>query len=150
MPNPSVETPWPPETTPSSAPPPQLRHPPEPPALRIRRLDRAAAPSLEPKHKQQHDHHRREARGAAHQGADAPLVEAAGDPGGGGGRDGGQLLAAEGVVDEAEEGDGVAAELERRHLLRAEEDGEGDEEDCLEDAGQGEDQARGLADLRWY
>lgn len=132
-----------------SASPPKLRHPAEPPPLRVRRLNHLPAPAAEPEEDHQRDEHeRRHRRAAPHRGADPAAVEVARRPGAGGRREGHELVAAEGVVDQPAEGDGVAGELERGDLLGAEDDGEGNEEDGLEDAGEGEDQARGLADLR--
>lgn len=58
-----------------------------------------------------------------------------------------ELLLAERVVHEACECDAVAKELERADLRVPDEDGHDDEKDVLENAGEGHDEARGLADL---
>ena len=57
------------------------------------------------------------------------------------------LLAAELVVDEAAEGDGVAEGLEAGDGVMEEDHAGDDEEDVLEDAGQGEDERGGFANL---
>lgn len=58
-----------------------------------------------------------------------------------------ELVPAERVVEQAGEGDGVAKDLERGDGGAPDQDGDDDEEDVLEDAGQGHDEAGGFADL---
>lgn len=56
-------------------------------------------------------------------------------------------VVAKGVVDEADEGGGVADDLDGGDVGAPEEDGADDEEDVFEDAGEGCDEAGGFADL---
>ena len=112
----------------------QLRHPAEGPR-RIRRLDHVAArPRARAEEAQQEEDDERrgqDGHDAARRGADLALVQVGGGPLARGRRQGRELLAAEGVVDEPAEGDAVAGELEGADPLGAEDDGEGDEEDGL-------------------
>lgn len=74
--------------------------------------------------------------------------EGAGGPGQGDGAGAGELVVADGVVGEAGEGDGVAEALEEGDLGAPDDDGDDDEEDVLENAGEGHDEAGRLADLQ--
>ena len=125
----------------SSTTPPQLRHPAKPPPLRIRRLNHLPirGPTAEPEEDHHDHHHRHHRHEAPRRGADLAVVKIARHPGVSGRREGLELVAAEGVVDETEESDSVAAELQGRDLLGAEDDGEGDKENSFEDSGECED-----------
>jgi len=135
--------------------PPKVRHPTKPPTLRIgrpHRRSRAGRPPREPDEEHEADENGKadghvtfDSRGAASV-AEAASVGAR-DPGGGGGREVLDLRPAEGVVHEAEEGDGVAEELEEGDGGVPDYDGGDDEEDGFEDAGEGENERGGLADL---
>ena len=59
----------------------------------------------------------------------------------------GEGLVAEGVVDQAAEGDGVTEELEGRDGGLPDDDGNNDEENRLENASEGHDETRRLANL---
>lgn len=58
-----------------------------------------------------------------------------------------ELLVADGVVNEAAEGHGVAEGLEGGDLGLPDDDGDDDEEDGFQDAGEGHDETRSLANL---